>query len=88
MTDKEKLSCLTDRPCSVCKHKTENGCTKWACVFEEESDSADIEKAREEIEKIRAEVAEEACLGMNDRYCQGLYKALRIIDKHIGGKDK
>ena len=48
-------------------------------------DLADIEKAREEIEKIRAEVAEEACLGMNDRYCQGLYKALRIIDKHIGG---
>lgn len=25
---------LIDRPCSACKFKKENGCCKWACVFE------------------------------------------------------
>ena len=29
----EQISCLTDRPCSVCKFKTENGCNRWECVF-------------------------------------------------------
>ena len=32
----EKLSHLTDRPCSVCEFKKENGCCKWSCVFEDE----------------------------------------------------
>ena len=35
MTREEQLSCLTDRPCYVCKHRTENGCNRWVCVFEE-----------------------------------------------------
>ena len=26
---------LTDRPCSVCDYHTEDGCSKWDCVFEE-----------------------------------------------------
>lgn len=38
MTKEELLNCLTDRPCSVCKFKKENGCSKWKCVFEEKSD--------------------------------------------------
>lgn len=46
MTDKEKLACLTDRPCQVCKYKKENGCCKWSCVFEEESESATIEERK------------------------------------------
>lgn len=25
---------LTDRPCEVCKHHSENGCTEWKCIFE------------------------------------------------------
>lgn len=29
----ELTECLTDRPCSVCRFKTENGCTRWECVF-------------------------------------------------------
>lgn len=29
----EQISCLTDRPCSVCRFKTENGCSRWECVF-------------------------------------------------------
>ena len=29
----EQVSCLTDRPCSVCRFKTENGCSRWECVF-------------------------------------------------------
>lgn len=41
-----------------------------------------------DIEKIRAEIEEQAYLGINDEYSQGLFEALRIIDKHIGGKDK
>lgn len=78
MTDKEKLSCLTDRPCSVCKHKSENGCAKWACVFEEESDSADIEKIRTEIKKEYKD--EHECM-----YGDGMRRCLEIIDKYIGG---
>ena len=37
MNDKEKLSCLTDRPCTACKFHKEEGCSKWSCVFEEKS---------------------------------------------------
>lgn len=29
----EQVGCLTDRPCSVCRFKTENGCSRWECVF-------------------------------------------------------
>ncbi len=31
----ERLACLIDRPCSVCKCHTAHGCAKWTCVFEE-----------------------------------------------------
>ena len=27
------LECLVDRPCSVCKHHTDNGCNQFECVF-------------------------------------------------------
>ena len=27
------VSHLTDRPCNVCKHHTENGCERFECVF-------------------------------------------------------
>lgn len=30
----EQTSHLTDRPCPVCEFHTENGCSKWNCVFE------------------------------------------------------
>lgn len=29
----EQVGCLTDRPCDVCRFKTENGCNRWECVF-------------------------------------------------------
>ena len=38
MTDNEKLSCLINRPCTVCKFHKEEGCSKWSCIFEEKSD--------------------------------------------------
>lgn len=38
MTREEQLACLIDRPCSACKFHKENGCLKWACVFEQEPD--------------------------------------------------
>ena len=41
MNTEEKLSCLTDRPCTVCKFHKENGCCKWSCVFEEKDDSGE-----------------------------------------------
>ena len=31
----ENIGHLTDRPCSVCEFRKENGCCKWDCVFEE-----------------------------------------------------
>ena len=34
MTKDELLSCLTDRPCEVCKFHTDLGYSKWSCVFE------------------------------------------------------
>ena len=43
MTREEQLSCLTDRPCDVCKFHTENGCDRWECVFEEEPDDCEDE---------------------------------------------
>lgn len=31
----EQINCLTGRPCEVCEFHSENGCSKWKCVFEE-----------------------------------------------------
>lgn len=36
MTRKELLACLKQRPCTACKFHTDNGCSTWSCVFEEE----------------------------------------------------
>ena len=36
MNRKLMLACLTDRPCAVCKYHSDNGCTQWKCVFEEQ----------------------------------------------------
>lgn len=30
----EKIEHLTDRPCSACEFHSDNGCSKWNCVFE------------------------------------------------------
>ena len=38
------------------------------------------------LDKVTAEIEDEAYLGVNDRYCKGLHEALRIIDKHVGGE--
>ena len=48
MTDHEKLSYLTDRPCTACKFHKENGCSKWSCVFEEKSDVPEGEYIKKE----------------------------------------
>lgn len=29
----EQIGCLTGRPCDVCRFKTENGCSRFECVF-------------------------------------------------------
>ena len=31
----EQTSHLTDRPCEVCEFHSDNGCSKWKCIFEE-----------------------------------------------------
>ena len=36
------------------------------------------------FDDIRQEIKNDACCGMNERYCDGLRRALKIIDKHIG----
>jgi len=38
MTREEQLACLKDRPCDVCKMRTEHGCSSWECVFEQTPD--------------------------------------------------
>ena len=35
MTREEQLACLKDRPCDVCKMRTDKGCSSWECVFEQ-----------------------------------------------------
>lgn len=30
----EKIGHLTDRPCSACEFHSDNGCSKWNCVFD------------------------------------------------------
>ena len=30
----EQISHLKDRPCEACEFYTEEGCSKWECVFE------------------------------------------------------
>ena len=59
MTRDEILACLTDRPCTVCKFHSENGCGKWNCVFEEEPEESDAEKLRKEIEWLIDEYQDE-----------------------------
>ena len=59
MTREEILACLTDRPCTVCKFHSENGCGKWNCVFEEEPEESDAEKLRKEIEWLIDEYQDE-----------------------------
>jgi len=41
LTREEQLACLTDRPCTVCKFHSDEGCEKWRCVFEEEPEEQD-----------------------------------------------
>lgn len=40
------------------------------------------------LDDIKAEIKNDACCGMNERYCDGLRKALKIIDKHIGERSE
>lgn len=47
----------------------------------------DAKKALTAIEDIKAEIKDEACRGMNDRYCEGLWRAVKLIDKHISRKE-
>lgn len=35
ITALRNMELLTDRPCSVCKNHTDNGCSAWMCPFEE-----------------------------------------------------
>lgn len=92
MTDRELLECLTDRPCNVCKFRTENGCCKWNCVFEEET-QLEQEPINKRLEDIKAEtraIIDEERTGngnINKGVVIGLQMALDTIDKHISGKE-
>ena len=33
----EQISHLKGRPCEVCEFHSDNGCSKWKCVFEEDT---------------------------------------------------
>lgn len=52
MTREEILACLTDRPCTVCKFHSENGCGKWNCVFEEEPEDKPVNVVLDEMKSI------------------------------------
>lgn len=52
MTREEILACLTDRPCTVCKFHSEEGCGKWNCVFEEEPEDKPVNEVLDEMKSI------------------------------------
>ena len=52
MTREEILACLTDRPCTVCKFHSEEGCGKWNCVFEEEPEDKPVNVMLDEMKSI------------------------------------
>ena len=52
MTREEILACLTDRPCTVCKYHSENGCGKWNCVFEEEPEDKPVNVVLDDMKSI------------------------------------
>lgn len=53
MTKDELLACLIDRPCGACKFHTEQGCSKWTCVFEErESQAENLIKKIKQLEPL------------------------------------
>jgi hypothetical protein len=33
--ENDKLKYLKGRPCEVCEYHSENGCSRWKCIFEE-----------------------------------------------------
>lgn len=47
MTREEQLACLKDRPCDVCKMRTEHGCSSWECVFEQAPDDENSNREQE-----------------------------------------
>ncbi len=51
MTREEQLACIKDRPCDVCKMRTEHGCNSWGCVFEQAPDDENSIDGREEPQK-------------------------------------
>lgn len=52
MTREEILACLTDRPCTVCKFHSTEGCCKWFCVFEEEPEDKPVNVVLDEMKSI------------------------------------
>lgn len=65
MTREEQLACLKDRPCDVCKMRTDKGCSSWECVFEQTPDEekepcdciirANVEKIKEIMTDINGD---------------------------------
>ena len=67
MTDHEKLSYLTDRPCTACKFHKEEGCSKWSCVFEEKSGVPKGEYIKkEDVLKLQYRIDDSATLSTRD----------------------
>ena len=81
MTREDQLACLTDRPCSVCKHHKENGCCKWNCVFEEEAEDV--------LDKLMNEMSEMTFFADEDFSGTVVYwdDVVEIINKHRGDKE-
>lgn len=62
MTREEQLACLKDRPCDVCKMRTDKGCSSWECVFEQTPDEEKEKKMAEfpTYEEMAKNLAEKA----------------------------
>ena len=71
MTREEQLACLKDRPCNVCKMRTDKGCNSWECVFEqtpdEEKEPCDCISRAEAIKALEYDLSIEADGGL-DKY--------------------
>lgn len=84
MNDKEKLSCLTDRPCTACKFHKEKGCSKWSCVFEEKTDVPEREKGELTEEEVIEWCNKRGYVVVTGEACK---KAIHAFDPVMRGKD-
>ena len=88
MTNAELLSCLTDRPCTVCKFHSENGCGKWNCVFDGKPEDNDSDTLKDNIKWLIGIYQDEIHKAEEDRLREGISISNAFLTGKIGAYGK